>query len=298
MPLVYSRKGATLLGGVAILLWSTVVALIRNITEALGAVGGAAMLYSVSTLFLLLLVGWPKLKLFPRKYVFYGGLLFAAYEVCLSLSLGYATNRAQSIELGMINYLWPCFTVMLAVAINRQSAGPAVFGGILLALFGVGWLMCGDGSWTPQQMWGNIQQNPLSYGLAFSGALIWAVYCNITRKYAQGRNGVTFFFLITALCLWLKYGLSHEASMHFDGASIVQLMITGAIMGTAYAAWNVGIMQGNMTLLATFSYFTPVLSAVFASIWLEVSLRPAFWQGVAMICLGSLICWWFTRNAE
>lgn len=72
----------------------------------------------------------------------------------------------------------------------------------------------------------NIRQNPLSYTLAFCGAIIWALYCNVTRKYA------------------------------------------GAIMGTSYAAWNISIIQGNMTLLATASYFTLVFSEEFASLWL------------------------------
>lgn len=85
--------------------------------------------------------------------------------------------------------------------------------------------------------------------------------------------------------------------MIFTSRIILQLLVTGAIMGTAYAAWNIGIIQGNMTLLATASYSTPVLSAAFASLWLGVALTPAFWQGVVMVCAGSLICWWFTRRA-
>lgn len=169
MPMVYSRNGATLLGGAAILLWSTSVALMRDISEALGAAGGAAMLYSVSTVFLLLLIGWPKLRGCSRGYLCWGGLLFVVYEICLALSLGYASDRSQAIELGMINYLWPCLTVMLAIVMNGQRAGPAVYAGLLLSLFGIGWLMCGDGTWTPRHMLHNIRQNPLSYTLAFKG---------------------------------------------------------------------------------------------------------------------------------
>ena len=296
MPLVISRNSATLLGSEAILLWSTSVALIRDISEALGASGGAAMLYSVSTVFLLLLIGWPKMRGCSRSYFFWGGLLFAVYEICLALSLGYASDRGQAIELGMINYLWPCLTVMLAIMMNGQHGGPAVYAGLLLSLFGIGWLMCGDGTWTPLHMLHNIRQNPLSYTLAFCGAIIWALYCNVTRKYAGGKNSVALFSLATSLLLWLKYKFSHEAALVFTSTVVLQLIVTGAVMGAAYAAWNVGIIQGNMTLLATASYFTPVLSAAFASLWLGVDLTPAFWQGVVMVCAGSLICWWFTRR--
>ncbi|MGL9774724.1 MAG: EamA family transporter [Sodalis sp. (in: enterobacteria)] len=128
-------------------------------------------------------------------------------------------------------------------------------------------------------------------------AIIWALYCNVTRKYAGGKNGVALFSLATSLLLWLKYGFSHKATLVFTSTVILQLLVTGAIMGAAYAAWDIGIIQGNMTLLATASYFTPVFSAAFASLWLGVDLTPAFWQGVIMVCAGSLICWWFTQRA-
>ncbi|MNW15240.1 Aromatic amino acid exporter YddG [compost metagenome] len=50
-----------------------------------------------------------------------------------------------------------------------------------------------------------------------------------------------------------------------------------------------------MTLLATVSYFTPVLSSVFAAVVLSTALTLNFWQGVMMVTLGSLICWRATR---
>lgn len=295
-PLSVSHK-STLLGLLAILLWSSVVGLIRSVSEGLGPVGGAAMIYSVGTLFLLVVMGIPKLREFSRSYLFLGSLLFVLYEICLSLSLGYASNRMQAIELGMINYLWPCFTVLMAIVFNGQKAKWWVLPGLLLSLFGIGWIMSGDGGWSPAQMLDNIRSNPLSYALSFSGAVIWAIYCNVTKKIAQGKNGVVLFITLTALALWLIYPFSHETGMRFSLPVTVALLCAGMAMGAGYAAWNVGILHGNMTLLATVSYFTPVLSAVFAAVVLSTSLTANFWQGVIMVTLGSLICWWATRRA-
>ena len=42
------NKKATLTGLSAIVLWSTMVGLIRGVSEGLGPVGGAAMIYSLS----------------------------------------------------------------------------------------------------------------------------------------------------------------------------------------------------------------------------------------------------------
>ena len=296
MPALPSRTRATLFGLLAIVLWSSVVGLIRSVSEGLGPIGGAAMIYSVSAVFLLVALGVPKWRSFPRPYLIVGSLLFVSYEICLSLSLGYANTRLQAIEVGMINYLWPCFTVLMALALNGQQAKWWLLPGLLLSLFGIGWIMSGKGGWSPAQMLANVRSNPLSYGLAFSGAVIWALYCNLTKKIAQGSNGVVLFIVLTALALWLKYAFSAESGMQFSAGVTVTLLCAGVAMGAGYAAWNVGILHGNMTLLATVSYFTPVLSAVFAALVLHTSLTVNFWQGVAMVTLGSLICWRATRG--
>ncbi|HEJ7916055.1 aromatic amino acid DMT transporter YddG [Serratia marcescens] len=296
MPALPSRTRATLFGLLAIVLWSSVVGLIRSVSEGLGPIGGAAMIYSVSAAFLLVALGVPKWRSFPRPYLIVGSLLFVSYEICLSLSLGYANTRLQAIEVGMINYLWPCFTVLMALALNGQQAKWWLLPGLLLSLFGIGWIMSGEGGWSPAQMLANVRSNPLSYGLAFSGAVIWALYCNLTKKIAQGSNGVVLFIVLTALALWLKYAFSAESGMQFSAGVTVTLLCAGVAMGAGYAAWNVGILHGNMTLLATVSYFTPVLSAVFAALVLHTSLAANFWQGVAMVTLGSLICWRATRG--
>lgn len=287
---------ATLLGLLAILLWSSVVGLIRSVSEGLGAIGGAAMIYSVSAVFLLLALRMPNLRLFPRPYLLLGSLLFVSYEICLSLSLGYANTRLQAIEVGMINYLWPCFTVLMALVFNGQKAKWWLLPGLLLSLFGIGWIMSGEGGWSPAQMLENVRSNPLSYSLAFGGAVIWALYCNLTKKIAQGHNGVVLFITLTALALWLKYAFSSESGMQFTLPVTLTLLCAGMAMGAGYAAWNVGILRGNMTLLATASYFTPVLSAVFAALVLNTALTANFWQGVVMVTAGSLICWRATRG--
>lgn len=61
--------------------------------------------------------------------------------------------------------------------------------------------------------------------------------------------------------------------------------------GGAYAAWSYGVIRGNITLLAIASYFTPVLSCLFATLWIGASLDGSLWTGVGVLVLGSLLCW-------
>jgi drug/metabolite transporter (DMT)-like permease len=56
------KKRATLIGLAAIVLWSTMVGLIRGVSEGLGPVGGAAMIYSLSGLLLIFTVGFPQIR--------------------------------------------------------------------------------------------------------------------------------------------------------------------------------------------------------------------------------------------
>lgn len=290
-------RKATLIGLIAILLWSTIVGLIRGVSQGLGPVGGAAAIYTLSALLLLLTVGLPGLKTFPRGYLLLGSLLFVSYEICLSLSLGYANSSSQAIEVGMVNYLWPAMTVLLSVAVARQKCNLLIVPGIALSLCGICRVLAGDSPLSLAEISHNVASNPLSYGLALSGALIWALYCVVTQKMANGSNGITLFFLLTALALWVKYFSAPQPEMLINWRVFACLVMAAMAMGLGYAAWNIGILYGNVTLLATASYFIPLISALLAALLLNAPLSFTFWQGAGMVSGGSLICWWSTRQS-
>lgn len=292
------RKQATLVGLIAVLLWASIVALIRGVSESLGATGGAAMMYTVASVFLFFSVGFPRLGEFPRSYLVWGSVLFVAYELCLSFSIGYANNGRQAIEVGMVNYLWPTFTLVSAILFNRQRAGLLVIPGFILSMLGICWVLGGDQGLNLPGMLENIRDNPLSYGLAFLGAVIWAAYCTVTARIAAGKNGVTLFFMLVAVVLWGKYLAGGGGTMAFSLHAIIYLVLAASAMGFGYAAWNVGILHGNVTVLAGASYFIPVLSAAFAAALLHAPLSVQFWQGALMVCGGSVLCWLATRGRQ
>ena len=290
------HKKATLIGLIAILLWSAIVGLIKSVSEGFGPVGGAALIYTCSAVLLLFTLGFPKIKKFPLSYLIIGSVLFVCYELCLSLSLGFTHSGRQAIEVGMVNYLWPSMTILLAVIVNRQKTSPLIIPGVILAIVGIGRVLGGDDGFSLTEMMNNVMDNPLSYGLAFSGAVIWAIYCVVSQRIAQGNNGITLFFILTALTLWVKYLTSPQPEFNLSWHAWISLMLAAMAMGFGYAAWNVGILHGNVTVLAAASYFIPIISAVLAAFMLDSHLTLAFWQGTAMVSLGSLICWWSTRT--
>lgn len=284
-----------MIGISAIFMWGTTIGLFRSISEVFGPVGGPALIFTIVGMLAGLALGWPRISRFPRIYLWLGGLLFIAYETCMALSIGLAHNHEQALELGMINYLWPALTVVFAILARQQSASWFLLPAIALCIVGISWVIKGDSAWSLALLWQNMQSNPPAYALAFCAAALWPAYTVLTRRFGNGVNGVPLFMLTTAAALWLLYASGNGPALTMHAAGLVQVLVLGILMATAYSCWNHGIQHGNMTLIAILSYFTPILSAVFTSIWLDISPGIDFYYGVGMVTLGSIGCWWATR---
>lgn len=291
-----NKTQATLIGLSAILLWSSTVALIRVVSENFGTLGGTTLMYTLASIFLLCSVGFTGFKEFPKKYLVVGSVLFVAYEICFSFSIGFARNGQQTIEVAMINYLWPAFTIIANILFNQQKSSWLVIPGFLISMLGISWVLGDENGLNFPLMWLNIKDNPISYILAFVGAIIWAAYCVVTAKYAQGKNGITLFFILVASVLWIQYFFVGNWEFNFNVKSITYLVLAASSLGFGYAAWNVGILRGNVMVLATASYFIPIFSAFSATILLNTTLTLSFWQGVMTICIGSLFCFIATKK--
>ncbi|MFT5879457.1 MAG: drug/metabolite transporter (DMT)-like permease [Moritella sp.] len=64
--------------------------------------------------------------------------------------------------------------------------------------------------------------------------------------------------------------------MVFTTGAAVDLLLAGVVMGSGYAFWNIGIIGGNMMLLATLPYFTPIFSTFFSAYILDIELTTTF----------------------
>lgn len=293
---LFSHHKYTLYGIVAILLWSCLVALLRDVSELFSPIGGAALMYSISSLFLIMVMGRPKIRGLNKRYIIFGTALFALYEVCLALFVGLANNREQAVEMSVINYLWPTLTILLSIIVNRSKVSLWIYPGMLLAFFGVAWCVSGDSGLSINSITSNFASNSTAYLLALIAPFIWAVYCVITQKFSSGQNVIVLFFIVTSFSLWVLYGLSDEPTMVFSLDGTITLILAGIVVGSGYALWNQAIIGGNLMLLGTLSYFTPVFSAIISALYLSITLSAAFWEGVIMVTVGSLVCYLVTRD--
>ena len=120
------------------------------------------------------LLGLPKLSAYPKKYLFLGIPTANVCSVCFCLSLYLSDGGQQTVEVGMVNYLWPCLVVLFAVLFSRQKARWWIAPGVVISFLGVMLVLGGERGIQPAEIWMHVQNNPWSYVLAFFGAVAWA----------------------------------------------------------------------------------------------------------------------------
>lgn len=198
-------------------------------------------------------------------------------------------------EVGMVNYLWPTLTIVFAILFNGQKARWWIAPGALLSFCGIYWIL-GNGHIAVDAFIEHIKINPISYFLALMAAVTWAGFSSMTRAWSKGENMSTVIFIFDIIIFGAFWAMGVGGSPVITGFGILSVILGGLAMGVAYASWTHGMSYGNITVLAIASYFTPVLSCLFASVWIGAELTAAFWQGVALVVTGSLICWHATRS--
>ena len=288
--------GATLIGLIAPLMWGASVSLIRTIAENFGIAQGQFLLYIVAATALFFIVGVPKFDRIPWQYKTIGLATANLSSICFCLSLYFSDGGTQTMEVGMVNYLWPTLTIVFAILFNGQKARWWIAPGAVLSFCGIYWIL-GNGQVAIGSFVEHIKLNPVSYILALGSALTWSAFSSMTRAWSKGENisTVVFFFDILIFGSFWAMGVGGSPEITFFG--VLNVVLGGLAMGVAYAAWTHGMSYGNITVLAIASYFTPVLSCLFASVWIGAELTMSFWQGVAMVVTGSLLCWHATKAA-
>lgn len=291
-------KRANLYGIAAILMWSTLIALVRTVSQAFGVAFGTALIFTSGAIILCVRQGIPKIFKMHPLYVWGSGLAFIAYELLFSQAIGFAKNSYQTQELAMINYLWPCLIVVFAIFINQEKIRWWGWFGTLFSFGGVFICLSSNGGMNISGFIDNIASNPLPYGMTFIAAILWAIYCNLSRKYGGGDNAIPFFLMVIATFLWIRFLVTGSEITIPDWKGFAQLAYVAVVFAISYTFWEIGIQKGNMILLAIISYFSPVFAMLFLCFWLQNIPQPTFWIGVVSIVIGSLICWKATPSTQ
>jgi drug/metabolite transporter (DMT)-like permease len=286
---------ATAMGATAIILWSTSVAFIRTLSEQLGPFSTVAFAYLFSgavsvTAARMAPRGGGGLCRLPRRYLWGCGTLFVTYSACYCLAVGLAADRTQVLEVGLINYLWPSLTLLLSIPLLHHGARWFLLPGMLAATAGVVLATAQSGGLSPAGLWANASAHALPYGLALAGAIAWALYSNLARRWGGEGGGVPLFLLASGLVVLPFRFVLREASSWSPRVAGEFLYMAVFVTVVAYVSWDWAMRKGDMVLVAALSYFTPLLSTLFSAVYLAVVPGPAIWVASVLVIAGAALC--------
>ncbi len=290
-----SSQISTLIGISALMLWSTLVGMLRLSSELFGPIYSVTYIYTFSAIILFLLYGLPDFKKASKKFLLISSFLFVTFELCFAFSITFANSSTKSIEMNIIFNIWPTLIIMILALLKEEKINLLTIVGVTMSFIGIIVINYNKNF----NFIDNIIENPLSYFLIFLASLLWAIYCVYTKKYSNGSNGISLYFMLTAITLWIiTISTKGLYIPQLDINSYFVVFITALFLSLGYLAWNVGIIKGNMPVLIMLSYFSPILSSSFSVVILHSHLSTNFWYGTLIVTFGSLICWFSMRKKK
>jgi len=284
-------------GLAAILLWSSTIGLVRSMAEKIGYFTSAGLMYACAGVLGLAVIarrpgGFALIRAMSAKYLFGCGALCVLYMVALAVAVGTAVDRWQVVEVGIINYLWPGLTLVFSIPLLGKKCKPWLGIGVAIAFAGVIVAMGHTGGLSWSGFTAHLCANALPYGSALAAAVSWALFSNLSRRWAGDSKGVAMplFMLFAGIILLCLRIIFREQSQWSPRVGLeLGYMILGPTL-LAYSMWDFAMRRGNLVLVVTCSYFTPLLSTIITCIYLDIPMGKSLWAGCAMVVAGAALC--------
>jgi drug/metabolite transporter (DMT)-like permease len=248
---------ATLVGSVAIALWSSLALLATG-------VGGVppfqlvAMSFAIAAA--LAVAKWlirgeaiiGHLRQPPAAWLLgVGGLFFYHFLYFLAL------RHAPVVDVSLICYLWPLLIVVFSALLPGERLRWWNVAGALVGLLGTVLLITGGGQAAFRT------EYALGYCAALGCALTWAGYSALSRRFARVPTDAVGGFCAATAVLALCCHLAWETTTWPQGGEWLAVVGLGVgPVGLAFFVWDYGVKHGNLKTLGGLSYATPLLSTV------------------------------------
>jgi drug/metabolite transporter (DMT)-like permease len=198
-----------------------------------------------------------------------------------TLLLFVAFIKAPIFEANILNYLWPILLVVFSAFITRCKLPFYQIAGFLMGFAGAVLMFFPErtGDVFLHFGWGHV--------FALSAAFVWALYSALTRRYSfpVGFQAPVFLvFSVICLCIHLVF----EKTVMPDAMQMFFLVLLG-LTRISYVFWDVGMKKGDVVLLASLSYFLPLISSVLLMICGEKPLNAMVGLSAGLIITGCLI---------
>lgn len=283
-----TERIATLIGLLAVLLWSTLAPL-TVLAAGVPAFQLVAISFMMATLIgIIYLLTRQNFKAelrrmsWPALAAGIAGLLGFHFFYFLSLSL------APPLEANLINYLWPLLIVLFSAMLPGRAGGLRAhhIAGALIAFAGA-ILAITKGQGLPA-----FDHSVLAgYGIALISALTWATYSVVSRFFAAvPSSAVTVYCAATALAAWAAH-LALETTLW--PLTAMQLLAAVGLglgpVGLAFYVWDYGCKHGDLRVLGVSAYFAPLFSTLLLVVAGLAEGSSVLWLAAAAITGGALI---------
>jgi drug/metabolite transporter (DMT)-like permease len=278
---------ATLVGGVAILLWSALALLtaasgtappfeLAALTFAIG--GGVGLGYAAARGRLAALIQpWPVWLVGVGGLFGYHALYFAALR------------RAPPAEASLIAYLWPLLIVLFSAALPGERLRARHVLGAALGMAGAVALFAGkaDGALFAQVAGPELAGDALALGCAF----VWSGYSLLSRRLKSApTEAVAGFCLATAaLAAFCHYAFETTVVPATPGEWLAILGLGLGPVGLAFYVWDYGVKNGDIRLLGVAAYAAPVLSTLILAATGYAPATPTLGLACALIVGGAAV---------
>ena len=222
---------------------------------------------------------WIHLKL-PIKNWIIGIMGLFGYHFFYFLAL----KNAPALEANLINYLWPLLIVLFSAFLPGVRLRWFHVVGVLFGLFGV-IVLVGAGKGFDFNM-----EYAKGYFYAFLCALSWSSYSVLSKYFGKVPvSSVGAFCGATAILAFIFHLLFEPTVIPGFGSLLVIIVLGLGPVGGAFYLWDFGVKNGDIQMLGTFSYATPLLSTVLLVVLGLAKPNSYIWIACLLIVLGSII---------
>jgi len=270
------RTRATLIGGIAVLLWA-LLALFTTGAAGIPPFQLLAMTFTVAFVVSLAVLARRGARAFaawrqaPAVWLLGVGGLFG-YHFFYFVALG----NAPAVDASLIAYLWPLLIVVFSALLPGERLRWFHLAGAAMGLFGAGLLVTDGGQFEFQS------QYSLGYLAAAACALTWSSYSVLNRRFGAVPTEVVGGFCGAVAVLGLACHLVWEVTVVPQGLQWLAVLGLGlGPVGAAFFVWDYGTKHGNIQVLGALSYAAPLLSTL---VLIAFGRAEATWA-VALACL-------------
>lgn len=280
-----TNSWATAIGSISIILWA-LLAYLSSQTIGIPPFQVLGLSFAIACIISALVITikgqwqWRLIAQQPYSVWVLGIVGLFGYHACYFTAL----KHAPVAEASLLAYLWPLLIVLFSALSDKQLKAQHA-AGALLGLIGTYILISGKngGLSVDQNHW-------FGYVIAVIAALIWSSYSVLNRRYPSAPLSLVFFFCLASAVGGFFINGTYELWIHPTPRQWIFIILLGlGPLGLAFFTWDIGTKHGNLPLLGTLAYLTPLLSTAILVCTGMAAATSAIWLATLLIIGGALL---------